>query len=396
MGSVAIFKGKLVKFLAKNGILVPTRPDGERSIAPSAGETAFNTTANKLEVYNGTTWEQLGAASGIGLAHPTSNSTYEFGTNNPAMTGTANTSIGRFALDAVTSGSQNSAYGNSALSSCTTGSDNIGIGTSTLFSVTTGADNIAIGSGSGQGGNISSCIMIGSDTGGNISGGIYNTIIGTNNAGRTTGGSVNGVVLIGVDSTGNSPKSNADNVFALGTSNHRYSFSGIIKSGIKIANSTNDTYVSLISDGVGSSVNWILPCSNGSSGQVLSTDGLGVLSWTTPASAIDPNQTITTAGYALSSTAINTQTTSYILQSTDNGRIIIMNSSSAVNVTVPAGLNNGFNCSVIQVGTGQVTIVASGVTLNSANGLKTAAQHAAVSIISYIANTYNVSGNTTI
>lgn len=64
MGAVAIFKGKLVKFLAKAGILVPARGDIDRSVTPTAGEMAFNTNANKLEVYNGTSWDQLAAGGG--------------------------------------------------------------------------------------------------------------------------------------------------------------------------------------------------------------------------------------------------------------------------------------------------------------------------------------------
>lgn len=56
MGSVAIFKGKLVKFLAKAGILVPTRGDVDRSTAPAAGEMAFNTDSSALEVYTGSNW----------------------------------------------------------------------------------------------------------------------------------------------------------------------------------------------------------------------------------------------------------------------------------------------------------------------------------------------------
>jgi hypothetical protein len=62
MGNVAIFKGKLVKFLAKAGILVPARGDIDRSASPTAGEMAFNTNANKLEVYNGTSWDQVGGS----------------------------------------------------------------------------------------------------------------------------------------------------------------------------------------------------------------------------------------------------------------------------------------------------------------------------------------------
>ena len=111
-------------------------------------------------------------------------------------------------------------------------------------------------------------------------------------------------------------------------------------------------------------------------------------------STLDPTQTIETAGYALSSTALNTQTTSYSLQPSDNGRIIVVNSATAVNITVPSGLAVGFNCSIVQIGLGQVTMVASGTTLNSASGLKISAQHGALSIIGYLSNVYNVSGNT--
>lgn len=64
MGSVAIFKGKLVKFLAKAGILIPKRATTDRSGTPEQGETAFNTTDSKLEVWDGTSWVQLGASGG--------------------------------------------------------------------------------------------------------------------------------------------------------------------------------------------------------------------------------------------------------------------------------------------------------------------------------------------
>jgi hypothetical protein len=106
--------------------------------------------------------------------------------------------------------------------------------------------------------------------------------------------------------------------------------------------------------------------------------------------------TLTTAGYALSSSALNTQTGSYTILSSDNGRIIIVNSATAVNITVPSGLAVGFNCMVVQIGAGQVTMVASGTTLNSASGLKISAQHGALSIISYSSNVFNVAGNTAV
>jgi len=61
--SVAIFKGKLVKFLAKAGLLVPTRTTLDRSASPTTGETAFNTDSNSLEVYNGSSWGSVEAIS---------------------------------------------------------------------------------------------------------------------------------------------------------------------------------------------------------------------------------------------------------------------------------------------------------------------------------------------
>lgn len=65
MGNVAIFKGKLVKFLAKAGILLPARTEAERSASPTSGEMAFNTSASKLEIYNGSIWVQFDNAAPI-------------------------------------------------------------------------------------------------------------------------------------------------------------------------------------------------------------------------------------------------------------------------------------------------------------------------------------------
>lgn len=66
--SVAIFKGKLVKFLAKAGILVPTRTELERPDTPAAGEMAFNTDSNVLEVYTGSNWANSVKSDLTGIA----------------------------------------------------------------------------------------------------------------------------------------------------------------------------------------------------------------------------------------------------------------------------------------------------------------------------------------
>ena len=103
---------------------------------------------------------------------------------------------------------------------------------------------------------------------------------------------------------------------------------------------------------------------------------------------------IISTGYQISSGAINAQIGSYTLVAGDNGKIVTMNVGSANNLTVPASLAVGFNCTVIQLGAGQTTILASGTTLNSYQGyLKISGQHGSASIVGYTSNVYNVAGS---
>jgi hypothetical protein len=69
------------------------------------------------------------------------------------------------------------------------------------------------------------------------------------------------------------------------------------------------------------------------------------------------------------------------LQASDNGSIIEFNSATGVTLTIPTGLPVGFQCSITQLGTGQVTFIGSGVTVrNSYNFTKTAAQYSKAGI----------------
>src|SRR5690606_12612055 len=64
------------------------------------------------------------------------------------------------------------------------------------------------------------------------------------------------------------------------------------------------------------------------------------------------------------------QSLSLSVNNTHNKKVIIINNGvSAVNITVDTSLSNGFKCGFIQRGTGTVTFVASGTSLNTANGL---------------------------
>ena len=86
--------------------------------------------------------------------------------------------------------------------------------------------------------------------------------------------------------------------------------------------------------------------------------------------------------------------TSKTLAASDNGTIIVCSSNSAVTITVPASLPAGFNCMIIQSGSGQVSLSASSTTLNNRNGTKTAGQHAIMTVVHLGSNAYVVSGDT--
>ena len=82
---------------------------------------------------------------------------------------------------------------------------------------------------------------------------------------------------------------------------------------------------------------------------------------------------------------LDTKSSSFTLSSADNNKIILINSSSAITVTVsntsPNILPIGFSCQIIQIGSGIVSFVGSGVTLNSANGLSTRTTNSAIGLI---------------
>lgn len=92
---------------------------------------------------------------------------------------------------------------------------------------------------------------------------------------------------------------------------------------------------------------------------------------------------------------INAQTgTSYTLVAADNGAVVTLNNGSAITLTVPAGLGVGFNCLLVQLGAGTVTITASGTTVNSRGALLALnGQYAVASLVAYVANTFVAAGD---
>jgi hypothetical protein len=94
--------------------------------------------------------------------------------------------------------------------------------------------------------------------------------------------------------------------------------------------------------------------------------------------------------------AVNAQTgTNYVLTAGDANGTVTMNNAGANTVTVPTGLGANFTCAIFQIGAGQTSVVAgSGVTVNAAVGLKCRTRYSPVSVFTYAANAFIVSGDT--
>lgn len=88
------------------------------------------------------------------------------------------------------------------------------------------------------------------------------------------------------------------------------------------------------------------------------------------------SSTSTISGFSANVTTISAN---YSITAADNGKIIQSTSATAITVTIPTGLPTGFNCTIVQMGVGQITFL--GTYLNRGGFTKTASQYAVVSIM---------------
>jgi hypothetical protein len=132
-------------------------------------------------------------------------------------------------------------------------------------------------------------------------------------------------------------------------------------------------------------VTYTLPTADGTSGQVLSTNGSGTLSWATDA---------TGSSYS----AVRTQSgTTYTLVLGDAGDYIQTTSTTAVTITVPpqSSVTWAADTEIYfeQNNTGQITFVgASGVTINSSETLKTFARYSVVALKRVASDVWTLTG----
>lgn len=139
---------------------------------------------------------------------------------------------------------------------------------------------------------------------------------------------------------------------------------------------------------------YTLPTADGSANQVLATNGAGVVSFVTRAT----EAYVDTAANTLTE---NSQTgTSYTTVLADAGKMITCDNASAITVNIPRSSTVAYEAgtvlSFVQKGAGQITLTPiSGVTLNGANGLKTASQYSVISCWKEDTDTWIVYGDTT-
>ena len=322
----------------------------------------------------------------------------------------ANIAIGNAALDAITSGDYNTTIGSESLTDNSTGYSNTGLGYRSLYENTTGNRNIAIGANALKNNtsgivNValgSSALQANTDANGNtaighasaisLSSGANNVSMGYNSAFTVTTGNNN--VIIGAEANPSTDGGSTNQiVIGKGVTGKGDNSVTMGNGDITAWYPTDDNEVDLGSstvefkdmhlDGIAYADGITLE-----NGETItnSTDGTVVIDGKT-----DFNDNALT-GYGAD---LQTESgTSKTLAAGDNGTIIVCSSNSAVTITVPSSLPTGFNCMIIQNGSGQVSLSPSSTTLNNRNGSKTAGQYAILTLVHLGSNVFVVSGDT--
>ena len=99
------------------------------------------------------------------------------------------------------------------------------------------------------------------------------------------------------------------------------------------------------------------------------------------------SSTSSLSGFAANVASISAN---YSITAADNGKVIQSTSASAITVTIPTGLPTGFNCTFVQMGSGQISF--SGTYLNRTGFTKSASQYSVVSLLHLGSNSIIVTG----
>jgi len=142
----------------------------------------------------------------------------------------------------------------------------------------------------------------------------------------------------------------------------------------------------------------------GTNGQVLTANSATAsgLQWSTPEVTLTNSATLTnkTLTAPIINISINPQATAYELVLADNGKMVEMGSSSSITLSIPTNANQAFatgaQITILQTGTGQVTIAATNAgttTVNGTPGLKLRAQYSSAVCIKRSTDSWVVLGD---
>ncbi len=280
-----------------------------------------------------------------------SNISFGYDALNNISSGNNNTAIGDFALVNTHSGSGNTAVGGWALGGNTEGNNNTALGYLALPSSNTFSNSTVIGANATV--RASNTIQLGSD--GSTPG--TAAIENVNTSGTITAGTIT------------YPNTAGTNGYYLTTNGSSTASWTAFPTSINA--STILGTISISNGGTGSSTkNFVdLTTTQTVSGAKTFTDAFAGDNTTNPK----------ISGFSAN---INPQTnTIYTLAASDNGKIITLNNSGSIALTLPV-LTAGFNCMIIQSGAGVVTLTGSSTTISNKNSFtKTAGVNSVVTII---------------
>jgi hypothetical protein len=275
-----------------------------------------------------------------------------------------NTAIGYRSLSSNTTGQLNTAIGFENLYKNTTGQYNTANGYQSLYSNITGNHNTATGGYS-----------------------LFTNISGSSNT-------ANGRDALHLNTTGSDNTGNGYQTLYNNTSGYSNTANGSKSGSINITG-FNNTFIGKDSDVTTAALNNATAIGYNAKVDASNTIQLGntnVTAVKTSGAIIGGNTaTSTISGFAAN---MNAQTgTTYTLLASDNGKIITLTNAAAITLSVPT-LFAGFNCMIVQLGAGAVTLTVSGTTIsNRSTFTKTAGTNAIATLIALTSTTFISAGD---
>jgi hypothetical protein len=357
---------------------------------PTSGEITYNTTVASGVPYSGAAGAvDLGAydlkVNGltIGLGAGQNSQNTAIGNNalsSSLSNGERNTAVGYDAmLNYVgTSFDNNTSVGYFNMVGLTTGSANTSVGGETMFGVGSGSNNTAIGNHS----------LI------NITNSDKNTALGANAGATVTSGSSNTLLGFSADvGTGTLTNATAIGSQAIVTASNTIQLGNTSVSNVNTSGTITAGAVTY-------------PNADGTSGQVLTANGSGTPTWSSPAAGVPytgatapvnlGNNNLSTTGTITGNVSVSTEiTNSFTISSanatTYNSKLLVCNPGALITITIDNSnpIPVGFNIMVVQKSSAANTISFTAgnnaTVINRLNFTATAGQYALVTLV-YIGN----------